>query len=183
MLANISVHEPKPPQDADSPLSFSMEGNPKQPPGALQPFFWTPGWNSYQAVNKFQEEIAGRLEAGDPGVPMFASGGGGHAFFNAIPAAFEARAGEWLLAPLFHIYGSEELSREAPAVAELGPQPYVALNPEDAAQFGDEVELMGQRFRVSRIAELPRGVAGIPAGVPPFAGLELPAWSKIQPIQ
>ena len=26
MLANISVHEPKPPDDPESPLSFSMEG-------------------------------------------------------------------------------------------------------------------------------------------------------------
>ena len=57
MLANISVHEPKPPDDPDSPLSFSMEGNPDQPPSALLPFFWTPGWNSIQAVNKFQAEI------------------------------------------------------------------------------------------------------------------------------
>ena len=61
MLANISVHEPKPPDDPDSPLSFSMEGNPDQPPSALLPFFWTPGWNSIQAVNKFQAEIGGPL--------------------------------------------------------------------------------------------------------------------------
>ena len=55
MLANISVHEPKPPEDPDSPLSFSMEGYPDEPPAALIPFFWSPGWNSIQAVNKFQE--------------------------------------------------------------------------------------------------------------------------------
>jgi NADH-quinone oxidoreductase subunit G len=51
MLANITVHEPKPPDDPDSPLVFSMEGNPDQPPAALQPFFWTPRWNSIQSVN------------------------------------------------------------------------------------------------------------------------------------
>src|SRR6185312_8867707 len=45
MLANIDVSEPKPPEDADSALSFSMEGNPDQPPSALIPFAWSPGWN------------------------------------------------------------------------------------------------------------------------------------------
>src|SRR6185437_2050397 len=34
MLANISVHEPKPPDDPDTPLSFSMEGTPDQAPAA-----------------------------------------------------------------------------------------------------------------------------------------------------
>ena len=32
-LANINVSEPKPPDDPDSPLSFSMEGTPTHPPG------------------------------------------------------------------------------------------------------------------------------------------------------
>ncbi|MCC6343572.1 MAG: NADH-quinone oxidoreductase subunit NuoG [Bryobacterales bacterium] len=179
MLANISVHEPKPPADPDSPLAFSMEGNPDQPPGALQPFFWTPGWNSIQAVNKFQEEIAGPLRGGDPGVRILEAGEGTPRYFEDIPAAFEPRAEEWLVVPLHHIFGSEELSRHAPAVSQLAPPPYIALNPEDAARFGDEAELLGQRFPLKRLAELPRGVAGVPAGVPPFAGLEFPMWSRI----
>jgi NADH-quinone oxidoreductase subunit G len=40
--ANVSVVEPKPPDDPDSALAYSMEGSPNQPPGALQPFFWSP---------------------------------------------------------------------------------------------------------------------------------------------
>ena len=70
MHANISVHEPKPPDDPDTPLSFSMEGTPDQPPGALIPFFWSPGWNSIQATNFYQTEIAGPLRGGDPGVRL-----------------------------------------------------------------------------------------------------------------
>ena len=64
ITANISVVEPKPPQDPDSALSYSMEGAPLQPPSALQPFFWSPGWNSIQAVNKFQSEIGGATARG-----------------------------------------------------------------------------------------------------------------------
>ena len=182
MLANITVHEPKPPADPDSPLSFSMEGSPDQPPAALQPFFWAPGWNSIQAVNKFQEEIAGPLHQGDPGVRILEPGGRKPSSLDAIPAAFEPRADEWLLVPLFHIFGSEELSRSAPAIAQLAPHPYVALNPRDAMKFGDEAELLGQRLPLTKVAELPQGVAGVPAGMPPFAGLELPMWSRISRV-
>ncbi|MGB9455375.1 MAG: NADH-quinone oxidoreductase subunit NuoG [Bryobacteraceae bacterium] len=182
MLANISVHEPKPPDDPDSPLSFSMEGNPDQPPSALLPFFWTPGWNSIQAVNKFQAEIGGPLRQGDPGVRVIERDGTKFSFFEQPPPAFEARQGEWLVVPLFHIFGSEEVSRAAPAIAELSPEPYVALNPEDASSFGKEVELFGQRLPVKIATDLPKGLVGVPAGVPPFAGLDLPAWSRISAV-
>jgi NADH-quinone oxidoreductase subunit G len=179
MLANISVHEPKPPDDPDSPLSFSMEGNPDQPPSALLPFFWAPGWNSIQAVNKFQAEIGGPLRQGDPGVRVIERDGTGFKFFEQPPPAFETREGEWLVVPCYHIFGSEELSRSAPAIAELSPEPYVALNPEGASNFGKEVELFGQRLPVKIVADLPNGLAGVPAGVPPFLGLDLPAWSRV----
>jgi NADH-quinone oxidoreductase subunit G len=179
MLANITVNEPKPPIDPDSALSFSMEGNPDQPPPALQPFFWTPGWNSIQAVNKFQEEIAGPMRGGDPGVRILEPGAGKPPFFAQLPAPFQSRDREWLVAPLYHIFGSEELSRSSPAIAQLSPQPYIALNPEDAAGFGGEAELFGHRLPVTPIADLPRGLAGVPAGIPPFSGLDLPVWSRI----
>jgi NADH-quinone oxidoreductase subunit G len=182
MLANISVHEPKPPDDRDSPLSFSMEGNPDQPPSALLPSFWTPGWNSIQAVNKFQAEIGGPLRQGDPGVRIIERGGTEFRFFGQLPPAFETREDEWLVVPLYHIFGSEELSRSAPAIAELSPEPYVALNPEEAPSFGKEVELFGQRLPVKIAADLPEGLAGVPAGMPPFAGLDLPVWSRISDL-
>jgi NADH-quinone oxidoreductase subunit G len=179
MLANISVHEPKPPDDPDSPLSFSMEGNPDQPPSALLPFFWTPGWNSIQAVNKFQAEIGGPLRQGDPGVRVIERYGTGFGFFEQWPPPFQTRKDEWLVVPIHHIFGSEELSRAAPAIAELSPEPYVALNAEGASSFGKEVELFGQRLPVKIAADLPNGLAGVPVGVPPFAGLDLPVWSRI----
>jgi NADH-quinone oxidoreductase subunit G len=182
ILANISVDEPKPPGDPDSALAFSMEGNPDQPPSALLPFFWKPGWNSVQSVNKFQEEIAGPMRGGDPGVRMIEPNENRPVFFDRMPPAFETRQDHWLVLPLHHIFGSEELSRHAPGVAHLSPEPYVALNPEDAASLGSQVELFGRRLPVTIAAGLPRGLAGVPAGVPPFAGLELPVWSRISPV-
>ena len=111
VLANINVSEPKPPDDPDSPLSFSMEGTPNHPPGALIPFVWSPGWNSIQATNTYQKEIGGPLRGGDPGVRMFEPApSNGQSYFSGIPSAFEPREGEWLLVPMHYIFGSDELS-------------------------------------------------------------------------
>ncbi len=159
-----------------------------QPPSALIPFFWSPGWNSIQAVNKFQTKIGAELAGGDPGVRLIEPvAGEARRYFTSIPAAFERRSGEWLVVPLHHIFGSEELSNAAPAVAELAPRPYLALNEGDARQLGanlgDEVEAkLGNlllQFKVKVIPELPSGVAGIPVGLPGEPTVELPAWSRI----
>ncbi|HEV2388102.1 MAG TPA: NADH-quinone oxidoreductase subunit NuoG [Candidatus Acidoferrales bacterium] len=189
MLANIGVSEPKPPEDPDSALSFTMEGAETQPPAPLLPFFWTAGWNSMQAVNKFQEEIAGPLRGGDAGARLFESPAGAAAGYrNAVPAAFAPRAGEWLIVPRHHIFGSEELSARAPAIAQLAPQPYVALGPEDAAALGAgegaavevRAEAGAARLPVRIEPGLPRGVAALPAGLGPLCGISLPVWARIE---
>ncbi len=72
MNANISVSEPKPPQDNDSPLAFSMEGYKGSPPSGLIPYYWSSGWNSVQATNKYLDEPDGHVRnGGDPGVRLF----------------------------------------------------------------------------------------------------------------
>jgi len=185
--ANISVAEPKPPDDPDSALAYSMEGSANQPPGALQPFFWSPGWNSIQAVNKFQSEIGDALRGGDPGVRLFEPSQKG-VYFTSIPAAFARREAEWLIVPIAHIFGADELSFQSPAVASLAPAPYVALNAADAAslhmpeQAGEvEIELGGVKHRLPLkvLPDLPAGIAGIPAGLTPARGAVLPAWGPI----
>jgi NADH-quinone oxidoreductase subunit G len=187
IYANISVVEPKPPNDPDSALAYSMEGSPNQPPGALQPFFWSPGWNSIQAVNKFQSEIGGALTGGDPGVRLFEPSHKG-AYFTSIPAAFARRVAQWLILPIEHIFGSDELSFQSPSVASLAPAPYLALNAADAAglhmeeQAGEvEIELGGAKHRLPLkvLPELPGGIAGIPAGLSTASGEVLPAWRPI----
>jgi NADH-quinone oxidoreductase subunit G len=183
MLANINVSEPKPPDDPDSPLAFSMEGTPAKPPGALIPFFWSPSWNSIQAVNTYQNEVGGPLKGGDAGVRIFEPAlANGQSYFGTIPAAFEPREEEWLLVPMFHIFGSDELSLSAPGIAELVPKPYVALNTDEFAEGAEvEVSCAGGTFRlpVRRRTDLPRGVAALSTGLPPVVGVTLPAWGRI----
>jgi NADH-quinone oxidoreductase subunit G len=183
MLVNINVSEPKPPDDPDSPLSFSMEGTPDQPPAALIPFFWSPGWNSIQATNTYQKEVGGPLRGGDAGVRIFEpTPATGQSYFSAIPCAFEPREGEWLLVPMYHIFGSDELSLSAPGIAELAAKPHVAVNTGDLPEGAEvEVSCAGGTFRLPvRIRpDLPPGVAGLSAGLPPLVGITLPAWGKI----
>jgi NADH-quinone oxidoreductase subunit G len=191
MLANISVHEPRPPDDPDSALAFSMESGPESVPSSLLPFFWAPGWNSVQAVNKFQNEIGGPLRGGDSGVRLIEpSHESGWQYFSTIPPSFKLQSGEWLLIPLFHIFGSEELSRHAQGISQLMPRPYLALNPTEASlvgvKAGERIKIVVEdsqlELEVMLRADLPRGVAGLPAGLPPFDGVQLPAFCKLASV-
>jgi NADH-quinone oxidoreductase subunit G len=64
------MHEPKATIDEESALAFSMEGVNNGENGALIPYVWAPGWNSNQAVTRFQLEVGGRLRGGDPGTRL-----------------------------------------------------------------------------------------------------------------
>jgi NADH-quinone oxidoreductase subunit G len=182
MHADITVHEPQPPADPDSPLAFSMEGYEGMGPSALFTHFWAPRWNSIQSLNRFQEEVGGPLRGGDPGRRLLSPEKDARpAYYSEIPGAFERREGQFFVVPLYCIFGSEELSALSPGVADLAPKPYVAMHPDDAA--ADEVSLTiagkTQRLPVKRLSDLPRGVAGLPVGLPGSPAVELPAWSTI----
>ncbi|QJC34649.1 NADH-quinone oxidoreductase subunit NuoG [Enterobacteriaceae endosymbiont of Donacia crassipes] len=58
MFSNINIHEPQQPKDKDTIFNFSMEGNYGSDINYTHiPFLWAPGWNSSQALHKFQKEI------------------------------------------------------------------------------------------------------------------------------
>ncbi|NII29711.1 NADH-quinone oxidoreductase subunit NuoG [Pseudoflavitalea sp. X16] len=136
MLANLAVSEPKPLQDDDSPLTFTMEGYQGMPPSPLIPFFWAPGWNSVQSVNKYQQETGGALRGGDPGIRLFEQKGIAPVFFREIPEVFIALQQKWLLLPRYQLFGSSELSGYTRALRELSADPYISLSKQDAAQLG-----------------------------------------------
>ncbi|OSN09387.1 NADH-quinone oxidoreductase subunit G [Lonsdalea britannica] len=178
MRANIDVNEPRQPQDQDTMFAFSMEGNNSPEAQSRQvAFAWAPGWNSPQAWNKFQDEVGGHLRHGDPGVRLIEAGEGALDYFNQIPAPFAAQAGQWQVAPYYHLFGSEEMSQRADVIQQRMPQPYAMVNPEDAAQLGVnpgallEIVCDGQTLRlpVQVSAELRQGQVGLPLGFPGIA--------------
>jgi NADH-quinone oxidoreductase subunit G len=156
---------------------------------ALIPIFWAPGWNSAQAINKFQQEVGGPLRGGDPGVRLLEpESGASPSYFISIPGAFAPRSGEWLVVPLYHIFGSEELSSQATALAQRIPLPYVVLSAQDAKGLGlhaDEEVTMETGTRAYRIPvridpELPDGTAGLPVGLHGLDGIVAPIWCRIK---
>ncbi len=174
MRANISVHEPRQPQDKDSAFAFSMEGyaGTKEPRQQI-PFAWSPGWNSPQAWNKFQDEVGGHLRAGDPGVRLIEAKGQSLPWFS-VNAAFNPAQGTWQAVPLHHLFGSEESSSRAAPVQERIPQPYVALAKDEADRLGVNdgallaLTVNGQTLRLPLAIkeEMGIGLVGLPAGLP-----------------
>jgi NADH-quinone oxidoreductase subunit G len=188
MRANISVHEPRTSQDIDTAFAFSMEGySGSAEPRQQVPFAWSPGWNSPQAWNKFQDEVGGHLRAGDPGTRLIESTGDRLAWFSQIPGVFAPAQGTWQAVPLYHLFGSEETSSRAAPVQERIPTAYVALAKSEADRLGVNegawlsVTLNGQALRLPlRVDEqLGAGLVGLPvglAGIPPaFAGARVEA--------
>ena len=143
MRANISVHEPKQPQDDDTPFSYSMEGSNGKQPGALIPFTWAPGWNSNQSIHKFQSEVGGALKGGTPGVRIIEPGSSARQNSVELTNAYTTQSGKWQLLPNYHLFGSEELSSRSPAIMELIGTPGIVLSGEDAnllaANQGDTI--------------------------------------------
>ena len=177
--ANISVHEPRQPQDKDTMFAFSMEGN-NQPsaPRSQIPFAWAPGWNSPQAWNKFQAEVGGKLRNGDPGVRLFDAGDASLPWFTQVPTAFVGGE-QWRVAPYYQLFGSEEMTQRSPVFQKRMPQPMLVISQQDAAKLGVnegaavEFSCSGETLRlpVRFSSALQPGQIGLPLGmpgVPPF---------------
>jgi NADH-quinone oxidoreductase subunit G len=153
MHAKQDVHEPRAAQDKDSPLAFSMEGatglGPE--PAALIPMVWYPSWNSPQAVNKFQDEIGGHLKGGDPGVHLLKPDPAARPAWFKPPAASKGP----VAVPLHTLFGSEELSAQAPVMQSRIPTAAARVA---SAQAG----------AAANVVAVPVGLAGAP--VAPGAG-------------
>jgi NADH-quinone oxidoreductase subunit G len=190
ITADVTVHEPKPPDDPDTPLTFSMEGFDGIPPAALVPRFWSPGWNSQSALTRFQQEVNGPLRGGPAGVRLINPGSSGGTAVSAVsgesdqagPQAGRLCYQKLLVVPAWHIYGSEAQSMQSPALAGRAPRPYLGLSPADAAQAGLQADQRitaqfdGQSLSLEAriLPSLPRGLAvlGMLAGQP---AVQLPA--------
>jgi NADH-quinone oxidoreductase subunit G len=189
MLANLTVSEPAPPQDNDSALTFTMEGFKGMPPSPMIPFYWAPGWNSVQSVNKYQQETGGMLTGGDPGIRLFEQKSlTDTAFFKDIPEAFTARQQKWLLLPQYHLFGSDELSAYSKAIEELSGESYIALSKQDAEQLGvvtgsiASVKMGEKEYSLPvRVEEaLCNGIVLMPIGFRGMAALNWGTWINVR---
>ncbi|MGP1939276.1 MAG: NADH-quinone oxidoreductase subunit NuoG [Arsenophonus sp. ET-DL9-MAG3] len=178
ILADINVNEPRQPSDIDTPFVFSMEGN--NSPMAIRqqiPFAWSPGWNSPQAWNKFQVEIGGQLRFGDPGIRLFNSTDCLLGYFTSIPLSWKKKDNQWIVAPYYHLFGSDETSQRALAIQQRMLEPYVILNIQDAENLTVKVGVILEFSHCGQVYRLPvrlsyhlaQGQIGLPLGIPGIA--------------
>ena len=192
MRANISVHEPKQPEDQETPFAFTMEGSNGKQAGALIPFVWSPGWNSNQSVHKFQSKPGGALRGGTPGTRIIdISNIASNTVSKAVNKVtcepqppFASVPQEWRLLPTYKIFGSEETSARSAAIQELTIMPFVQITQQDASKLGvsagdllefdlegSDQQLQTQQVETHIDDSLPDGCAGYGVGLPGAAWL------------
>lgn len=191
ITANINVSEPRLKDDKDSPLAFSMEGLQEKPPSSLVPFYWTPGWNSVQAMYSYVDEPDASLKGGDPGIRLFDSEGPGEtSYFKHEKETIDIKSDEWLIVPRYQIFGSEELSAKSPSVIKKINEPFVLLSQKDADKLsvkpGELIELDTRdeklRIKVRVGRDIGQGIAALSVNLDGMPYIELPGKGKFHKI-
>jgi NADH-quinone oxidoreductase subunit G len=188
MNANITVSEPELSKDPDSPLAFSMEGQSENPPSSLVPFYWTPGWNSVQALYNYLDEPNGSMKGGDPGIRLIEPNEGSFvSYFKKNPQTFNVQEDEWLIIPVYRIFGSEELSSVGFSITQRIQEPFVYVNQKDADKSGmkehDHIKLEISDYeliiKVKIENSMPYGLAGLSVNLPDMQFIDLPGRGKL----
>jgi NADH-quinone oxidoreductase subunit G len=188
MNAQLAVSEQGVSQDHDSPLAFSMEGRQELPPSSLVPFYWTPGWNSVQAMYNYLDEPNGSMKGGDPGVRLIEPGEGhNNTYFKTDTQNYENKKDELLIVPVYKIFGSEELSSASYAISQRIPEPCLFLNQKDSeisgVKDGDMInlEIAKREFKIKVKTEnsLRNGLAGLIVNLPGMQFIDLPCHGKL----
>jgi NADH-quinone oxidoreductase subunit G len=187
MNANIAVSEQKPSVDNNSPLAFSMEGQQEKPPSARIPFYWTPGWNSVQAMYNYLDEPGGSMKGGDPGIRLFEPVDWiKNIYFDQTYEIPELKKDEWLIVPVYRIFGSEELSSVSPSIVQRTSEPFILMNQNDADILGannrDYVQMetgkLKLKVKVNIAMSIRKGLAGLSVNLPGMPFVDLPGIGK-----
>ncbi|MYD46006.1 MAG: NADH-quinone oxidoreductase subunit NuoG [Gammaproteobacteria bacterium] len=172
MNAQVNIHEPKAKVDTDTPFSYSMEGqNPGDQNGATIPYVWSPGWNSNQSVFKFQQEVAGKLAGGDPGLRLIETNGAQLQYFDVSTEGTFRQDGSFEVIPLHLVFGSDEMSNQSWPIRARVPVPFVLLSQQDATMLkvnpgmGLRVDGITESLEVQIDSRLPSGLIGLPRGL------------------
>jgi NADH-quinone oxidoreductase subunit G len=188
MNAHLAVSETGVSRDSDSPLAFSMEGLQESPPSSLVPFYWTQGWNSVQALYNYLDEPNGSMKGDDPGIRLIEPCEGNNiSYFEIDTHSFDHKSDELLVIPVYHIFGSEELSSASSAIAQRVQEPFLVLNQKDAEIQGISdgepirLEITGHtlKLKVKILNSLRQGITGLSVNLPGMQYLDMPCYGKI----
>jgi NADH-quinone oxidoreductase subunit G len=137
MLANQTVHEPKPFSESAAPYKQSMEGsqagqNDDQPLA----YSWSPGWNSNQSNHKFKDEYRGTELSEQQGQRCILATDKDQ-WFKWRASWSKTTKAKWQVLPLHKVFGSDSLSLHALPVAQLKASAQLVIN----ASQGQKLDL------------------------------------------
>lgn len=143
--ANISIHEPCVLPNNETMFTPSMEGNHDHKSSHKQvAFAWFPGWNSVQAWNKFQNQVGESLYPEDPGIRVLGNIQIKNSDYinnvdwfkkNTYSVISNEHADNWLIAPYWHLFGSDYTSQQSPYIKQCMLKIHAILNPLDVARL------------------------------------------------
>lgn len=136
LYADESVSEAKQPEDVDSALGFTMEGAPINKPSTLMPQVWSPGWNSNEAINKFQQEINGPLKGGEAGLRLLDTNSSLPLAAAALIPSITIGAGQILAHTQNHLFASDRASSLSAALKQRSTAISARMHPDTAAAMG-----------------------------------------------
>ena len=135
MLANQTVHEPKPFAEDNAPYKQSMEGSVSgTEKSAPIPYSWAPGWNSNQANHKFKDEFRSTALSAQQG-PWGFTAKGGSDVYPWVDVAHSSNQTAIRILRLQRVFGSDSLSLQSLPVQQMSQQAQVYISPEQAAMW------------------------------------------------
>jgi NADH-quinone oxidoreductase subunit G len=136
MLANQTVHEPKPFGEAGAPYKQSMEGTQAGQKNEFPlAYSWSPGWNSNQSNHKFRDEYRGSELEKQEGVHCIGASQSDQ-WFKWQGDWSKNNKAQWQILPLQKVFGSDNLSLHALPIAQLKVQAQIVVSPLDAQKMG-----------------------------------------------
>jgi NADH-quinone oxidoreductase subunit G len=142
-------------------------------------------------VYNYTNEPNGSMKGGDPGVTLIEpTVGYKNAYFAISPQPFELLIDEWLIIPVFQIFGSEELSASGSSISQRIQEPFIYLNQKDAEIFDAvdndliQLEVPNSKLLLKIKIEntLKPGIAGLSVNLPGMPFIGLPCRGKFHKI-
>lgn len=173
LLANLNIHEQKPPSDPDSPFAFSMEGARKKIPLPLLSSSGSPKWNSVQASFKTILSPAAQQPDAFGGVRLFHKNGTKTKTIFAPTEKKLLEAPNFYVVPKYNIFASFSNARFSSSMAKRMPDVEAEMSTSDAANLGfsgfASIVLETENGNFSLLAktkdDVPPGVLLLPFGL------------------
>jgi len=173
----IDIKDIQPNSDPESNYQHSQEGVASNLDDSQSPaYIWSPGWNSSESLNQFQDGESGAIQGAQPGLLLFSKGQTDSSLVTADQSSDSikgppAESKNLLRAlPYQHIFADEELSSYVTSISQLCPRDTIKINAAQASyldlvsgqlvtySFADTAHSLGESIQAQSTAALPLSI-------------------------